>query len=112
MSFCECPLDVDPVFFSFCLPFYTQAIGEFILIERNVRIKPRGKIYSLNEGYAKYFHPSINEYLKHKKYPEVRASLAVTSDLRVADRDCSLAPLGGVCSADTDTVPLQFNPLT
>lgn len=51
-----------------------QAIGEFILTERNVKIKPKGKIYSLNEGYAKYFHPSINEYLKHKKYPEVRAS--------------------------------------
>lgn len=48
-----------------------QAIGEFILTERNVKIKPKGKIYSLNEGYAKYFHPSINEYLKHKKYPEV-----------------------------------------
>uniref|UniRef100_A0A3B5LZI5 Fructose-1,6-bisphosphatase 1 n=1 Tax=Xiphophorus couchianus TaxID=32473 RepID=A0A3B5LZI5_9TELE len=46
------------------------AIGEFILIERNVRIKQKGKIYSLNEGYAKYFHPSINEYLKHKKHPE------------------------------------------
>ncbi|KAM7391139.1 hypothetical protein PAMP_021852 [Pampus punctatissimus] len=46
------------------------AIGEFILTERNVKIKPKGKIYSLNEGYAKYFHPSINEYLKHKKYPE------------------------------------------
>lgn len=53
--------------------FWFQAIGEFILTERNVRIKPRGKIYSLNEGYAKYFHPSINEYLKHKKHPEVRA---------------------------------------
>lgn len=39
-----------------------------------MKIKPKGKIYSLNEGYAKYFHPSINEYLKHKKYPEVRAS--------------------------------------
>uniref|UniRef100_A0A8D3AQK3 Fructose-1,6-bisphosphatase isozyme 2 n=1 Tax=Scophthalmus maximus TaxID=52904 RepID=A0A8D3AQK3_SCOMX len=34
------------------------AIGEFILTERNVRIKERGKIYSLNE------------YLKHKKHPE------------------------------------------
>ncbi|CAL8249110.1 unnamed protein product [Merluccius merluccius] len=46
------------------------AIGEFILTERNVKMKPKGKIYSLNEGYAKYFHPSVNEYLKHKKYPE------------------------------------------
>lgn len=46
------------------------AIGEFILTERNVKIKQKGKIYSLNEGYAKYFHTSINEYLKHKKFPE------------------------------------------
>ncbi|XP_053182068.1 fructose-1,6-bisphosphatase isozyme 2 [Scomber japonicus] len=46
------------------------ALGEFILTERNVKIKPKGKIYSLNEGYAKYFHSSVNEYLKHKKYPE------------------------------------------
>jgi len=46
------------------------AIGEFILTERNVKIKPKGKTYSLNEGYAKYFHPSITEYLKHKKFPE------------------------------------------
>lgn len=45
------------------------------MIERNVKIKQKGKTYSLNEGYAKYFHPSINEYLKHKKYPEVRASI-------------------------------------
>ncbi|TNN48693.1 Fructose-1,6-bisphosphatase isozyme 2 [Liparis tanakae] len=37
------------------------AIGEFILTEKNVKMKPRGKIYSLNEGYAKYFHPSIND---------------------------------------------------
>lgn len=51
-----------------------QAIGEFILTERNVKIKNKGKIYSMNEGYAKYFHPSINEYIKHKKYPEVRGS--------------------------------------
>lgn len=56
-----------------------QAIGEFILTERNVTIKQKGKIYSLNEGYAKYFHPSINEYLKHKKYPEVRASYRETA---------------------------------
>lgn len=55
-----------------------QAIGEFILIERNVKIKQKGKIYSLNEGYAKYFHPSINEYLKHKKYPEVSVSVRGT----------------------------------
>lgn len=49
----------------------SQAVGEFILTERNVKIKKKGKTYSLNEGYAKYFEPAVNEYLKKKKYPEV-----------------------------------------
>lgn len=48
-----------------------QAIGEFILTDRNVKIKKKGKIYSINEGYAKYFEPAVTEYLRHKKYPEV-----------------------------------------
>uniref|UniRef100_A0A8D0GDF9 Fructose-1,6-bisphosphatase 1 n=1 Tax=Sphenodon punctatus TaxID=8508 RepID=A0A8D0GDF9_SPHPU len=46
------------------------AIGEFILVEENVKIKNKGNIYSLNEGYAKYFDPAVTEYLKKKKFPE------------------------------------------
>uniref|UniRef100_A0A8C1KAB6 Fructose-1,6-bisphosphatase isozyme 2 n=2 Tax=Cyprinus carpio TaxID=7962 RepID=A0A8C1KAB6_CYPCA len=46
------------------------AIGEFILTDRNVKIKKKGKTYSINEGNAKYLEPAVNEYLKHKKYPE------------------------------------------
>ncbi|KAJ7986973.1 hypothetical protein DPEC_G00333920 [Dallia pectoralis] len=46
------------------------SIGEFILTDRNVRIKKRGKIYSLNEGYAQHFYPDVTEYLKKKKFPE------------------------------------------
>ncbi|XP_071759727.1 fructose-1,6-bisphosphatase 1a [Centroberyx gerrardi] len=46
------------------------AIGEFILVDRDVRIKKRGKIYSLNEGYAKYFDPAVTEYLQKKKFPQ------------------------------------------
>lgn len=46
------------------------AIGEFILVDRDVKIKERGKIYSLNEGYAKYFDPAVTEYLQKKKFPE------------------------------------------
>ncbi|KAK9974436.1 hypothetical protein ABG768_022536 [Culter alburnus] len=46
------------------------AIGEFILTDRNVKIKKKGKTYSINEGYAKYFEPAVTEYLRHKKYPE------------------------------------------
>ncbi|XP_062399288.1 fructose-1,6-bisphosphatase 1a [Sardina pilchardus] len=46
------------------------AIGEFILVDRDVRIKKKGKIYSLNEGYAQYFDPAVTEYLQRKKFPE------------------------------------------
>ncbi|XP_029296331.1 LOW QUALITY PROTEIN: fructose-1,6-bisphosphatase 1a [Cottoperca gobio] len=46
------------------------AIGEFILVDRDVKIKKRGKIYSLNEGYAKYFDPAVTEYLQKKKFPQ------------------------------------------
>uniref|UniRef100_A0A3P9D5N4 Fructose-1,6-bisphosphatase isozyme 2 n=1 Tax=Maylandia zebra TaxID=106582 RepID=A0A3P9D5N4_9CICH len=51
--------------------FFTldPGVGEFILTERSVRIKPKGKIYSLNEGYAKYFHPpSMNTSNTRKEY--------------------------------------------
>lgn len=60
-----------PVRYIVCFWFTGQAIGEFILTERNVRIKPKGKIYSLNEGYAKYFQPAVNHYIERKKNPEV-----------------------------------------
>ncbi|XP_063051634.1 fructose-1,6-bisphosphatase isozyme 2-like isoform X2 [Engraulis encrasicolus] len=46
------------------------AVGEFILTERNVKIKKKGKTYSLNEGYAKYFDAGLTEYLHKKKFPE------------------------------------------
>nr|AAF72973.1 fructose-1,6-bisphosphatase [Ptyas dhumnades] len=45
-------------------------LGEFILVEKDVKIKKKGKIYSLNEGYAKYFDPAVTEYLHKKKFPE------------------------------------------
>ncbi|KFQ21932.1 Fructose-1,6-bisphosphatase isozyme 2, partial [Mesitornis unicolor] len=45
-------------------------LGEFILVDRDVKIKKKGKIYSLNEGYAKYFFPAMTEYLQKKKFPE------------------------------------------
>ncbi|XP_064607807.1 fructose-1,6-bisphosphatase isozyme 2-like isoform X2 [Liolophura sinensis] len=46
------------------------AIGEFILTEKNIKIKPRGKIYSLNEGYEQYWDEATKEYVKSKKFPE------------------------------------------
>ncbi|KAK2845557.1 hypothetical protein Q7C36_010411 [Tachysurus vachellii] len=46
------------------------AIGEFILVDRDVKIKKKGNIYSLNEGYAKFFDPAVTEYIQKKKFPE------------------------------------------
>lgn len=51
--------------------FSLQSIGEFILVDRDVKIKKKGKIYSLNEGYAQHFYPDVTEYLQKKKFPEV-----------------------------------------
>ncbi|XP_078253106.1 fructose-1,6-bisphosphatase isozyme 2-like [Rhinoraja longicauda] len=46
------------------------SLGEFILVEQDVKIKKKGTIYSLNEGYAKYFYPPLTEYIQQKKFPE------------------------------------------
>jgi len=45
------------------------ALGEFILTHPNIRIPPRGKIYSFNEGNSMYFYPPVLAYLKSIKYP-------------------------------------------
>ena len=50
----------------------TQNVGEFILTERNMRIKKKGKIFSINEGYAKFWDPAMKEYIERKKFPQVR----------------------------------------
>ncbi|XP_025076135.1 fructose-1,6-bisphosphatase 1-like [Pomacea canaliculata] len=48
---------------------YDPAIGEFLLTEPNIKCKPRGKIYSLNEGYEQYWDEPTKEYVKSKKFP-------------------------------------------
>lgn len=42
-----------------------------MLVDKDVKIKKKGKIYSLNEGYAKYFDAATTEYVQKKKFPEV-----------------------------------------
>ena len=39
-------------------------IGEFILTEKAMKIKPRGKIFSINEGYAKYWDDATKEWIQ------------------------------------------------
>ena len=38
-----------------------------------MKIKPRGKIYSLNEGYCAQFDEPLKKYLESIKYPPVRS---------------------------------------
>lgn len=45
------------------------SIGEFILTDPNIKIKPRGKIYSINEGYAAVWDEAVSEYVHSKKHP-------------------------------------------
>ena len=46
------------------------SIGEFILTHPNMKCKPRGSIYSINEGYAKTWSKGIAEYVRTRKEPE------------------------------------------
>ncbi|KAK2716963.1 fructose-1,6-bisphosphatase 1-like isoform X2 [Artemia franciscana] len=43
------------------------AIGEFILTDSSMKVKPRGKIYSINEGYQGKWDQSTLEYVNSKK---------------------------------------------
>ncbi|THG99655.1 hypothetical protein EW026_g2756 [Hermanssonia centrifuga] len=45
------------------------ALGEFILTHPDIKIPPRGKIYSFNEGNSMYFHQPVVNYLNSIKYP-------------------------------------------
>ncbi|KAI3626951.1 FBP1 [Malassezia furfur] len=47
-----------------------NSIGEFILTHPKIQIPPRGKIYSINEGNAMYYHSPITKYLESIKFPE------------------------------------------
>ncbi|KDE04282.1 fructose-1,6-bisphosphatase, cytosolic [Microbotryum lychnidis-dioicae p1A1 Lamole] len=46
-----------------------NGIGEFILTHPNIRIPPRGKIYSFNEGNTLFFHEPVKKYLESVKNP-------------------------------------------
>jgi fructose-1,6-bisphosphatase I len=46
-----------------------QAIGEFVLTDANMRLKERGSIYSVNEGYESGWDQGIRDYIRSKKYP-------------------------------------------
>lgn len=45
----------------------SPASGEFILTNRNVKIPPRGKVYSTNEGNTKFWSEGVKKYVQHLK---------------------------------------------
>ena len=49
--------------------FLMQSIGEFILTDPGMKIPARGKIFSINEGYAKYWDEHVTEYVRQCKFP-------------------------------------------
>lgn len=46
------------------------SIGEFILTDKDIKIKKKGKYFSINEGYTKFWDPAIKEYVERKKFPQ------------------------------------------
>ncbi|KAA0193839.1 Fructose-1 6-bisphosphatase isozyme [Fasciolopsis buskii] len=48
-----------------------SSVGEFILTHPNIKVNPRGNIYSINEGYAIHWDKAITEYVHEKKFPKV-----------------------------------------
>lgn len=46
------------------------ALGEFILTNENMQIKPRGNIYSINEGYSSLWDEATKEYIHNFKNPK------------------------------------------
>merc|ERR1712059_134985 len=43
------------------------SIGEFVLTDPGMVCKPRGNIYSINEGYEDKWEPAVREYVKSRK---------------------------------------------
>jgi len=43
------------------------SIGEFVLTDPDMQCAPRGKIYSINEGYEEKWEDAVKEYVKSKK---------------------------------------------
>lgn len=48
---------------------YDPSIGEFILTDPNMRVPEKGKIYSINEGYASDWEAGVFNYIAAKKDP-------------------------------------------
>ncbi|KAL1919454.1 uncharacterized protein VTP21DRAFT_2147 [Calcarisporiella thermophila] len=66
-SYCEIILTIGNGVNGFTLD---PALGEFILTHPNIQIPARGKIYSINEGNAKYWEEPVKHYIESLKFPK------------------------------------------
>uniref|UniRef100_A0A2K5XYR4 fructose-bisphosphatase n=1 Tax=Mandrillus leucophaeus TaxID=9568 RepID=A0A2K5XYR4_MANLE len=83
------------------------AIGEFILVDKDVKIKKKGKIYSVNEGYAKDFGPAVTEYIQRKKFPPLRLLYECNPMAYVMEKAGGMATTGK--EAVLDVVPTDIH---
>lgn len=82
------------------------SIGEFVLTDTNMKIKPRGKIYSINEGYANLWDPAVKEYVENKKNPKTgKAYGSRYVGSMVADMHRTLVYGGIFCYPSTTDAP-------
>jgi len=47
------------------------SFGEFLLSHQNIQIPKKSKIYSINEGNYKYWHPGLKKYIKYLQEEDV-----------------------------------------
>jgi len=70
------------------------SFGEFILTHPQIKIPKKGKIYSINEGNARYWDQAITEYINDKKNGDKPYSLRYVGSM-VADAHRTLL-YGGI----------------
>jgi fructose-1,6-bisphosphatase I len=47
------------------------SFGEFLLSHQNIQIPKKSKIYSINEGNYKYWHPGLKKYIKYLQEEDI-----------------------------------------
>lgn len=80
------------------------SVGEFFLSHPDIRLKPTGKIYSINEGYRAQWTPALKAYVDSLKVPERKMTQRYIGSL-VADFHRNLLKGGIFVYPATTTSP-------
>ncbi|KAJ7721697.1 hypothetical protein B0H14DRAFT_3007574 [Mycena olivaceomarginata] len=87
----------------------TGSGGEFILTHPDIKIPPRGKIYSFNEGNSMYFHPPVTHTSSQLKYPAATENALQRSVHWVHGCRCASHPTVTEASLDTQMTKKSKN---